>query len=483
MLKEKESVIRKSMILFDAFIVSIAFLICIFLRQHFRDFYKLDLLPSVHVVSGTIGSISDYLVILFFAAILWCAMLYLNGMYRSMRTRTLYEIVWIIIKSAIFTGLALGTFIFLFKLVFASRMFFVIFIIGSMTLLLVEKIAIFSIMHFARRRGYNFRRLLIVGTGRRAAVFINKIQSHPEWGFGILGAIDDEPGREVEKVKDVEVIGTLKDISKLLHAHAIDEVIFVIPRLRLNHIENAVRVCETEGVKATIAVDLFDLKIARSHQTELDGIPLLTFETSNAKEWQLFIKRAMDIVISGLGIIIFSPLLLIVATLIKLTSSGSVFFKQKRVGLSGRKFVFYKFRTMYKGADKKLSELEALNEMEGPIFKIKKDPRISPVGGILRKFSIDELPQLFNVFVGHMSLIGPRPPLPNEVVQYKSWQRRRLSMRPGLTCLWQISGRNKIDFNEWMKLDLEYLDNWSLWFDLKILIKTIPVVLFGIGAY
>jgi len=191
----------------------------------------------------------------------------------------------------------------------------------------------------------------------------------------------------------------------------------------------------------------------------------------------------VDIVMSGLGIVVLSPFFLIVATLIKLTSSGPVLFKQKRLGLNGRKFVLYKFRTMYKGADKKLSQLEAQNEMGGPIFKIKKDPRVTPVGRILRKFSIDEFPQLFNVFVGHMSLIGPRPPIPKEVEQYESWHRRRLSMRPGITCLWQVSGRNKIDFNEWMKMDLEYLDNWSLWFDLKILIKTIPVVLFGIGAY
>ncbi len=483
MLKEKESVIRKAMILFDGFIVSIAFFLAYFLRQHFHKFYKLDLMPSTQVVPGTLASISEYLVVLFVVVSIWCGILYLNGMYRSLRVRRLLEIVWIILKSSFFAILASGTLIFLFKLTFISRMFFAIFAMVSLTFILLEKIAVFSIMHYVRKQGYNFRRIIVVGTGSRAAAFINKIENHLEWGIKIFGAIDDEPGREVEKVKDVKVIGTLKDISKILHRHAIDEVIFVIPRLRLNHIENAIHACETEGVKATIAVDLFDLKIARSHQTELGGIPLLTFETTRAKEWQLFIKRAMDIVISGLGIIILSSLLLIVATLIKLTSSGPVFFKQKRVGLSGRKFVLYKFRTMYKGADKKLSELEALNEMEGPIFKIKKDPRITPVGRILRKFSIDELPQLFNVFAGHMSLIGPRPPIPKEVAQYKSWQRRRLSMRPGITCVWQISGRNKIDFNEWMKLDLEYLDNWSLGLDFKILIKTIPVVLFGIGAY
>lgn len=483
MLKEKDAVVRKAMILFDGFIVSIAFFLAYFLRQHFRIFYKLDLMPSTHVVSGTIASISDYLVVLFVVVLIWCFMLYLNGMYRAMRTRTVFEIMGIIIKSTFLAILVFGTVIFLFKLQFVSRMFFALFIIVSMTSLVLEKIAVFSIKQYVRRRGLNYRSLLIVGTGRRAADFINRIQNHPEWGFKIIGAVDDEPGRGIEKVKDINIIGTLKDISEILHENAIDEVIFVVPRLRLNYMENAIYDCEREGIKATIAVDLFDLKIARAHTTDIDGIPLLTFETTVAKEWQLFVKRAMDVALSGLGIIILSPLLLIVAVLIKLTSSGLVLFKQHRLGLNGRKFVLYKFRTMYKGAQEILSKVENLNEMDGPDFKKKKIHWITPVGRLIRKFSIDEFPQLFNVFVGHMSLIGPRPTVPHEVSLYRSWQRRRFSMKPGITCLWQIRGRNKLGFEEWMKLDLEYLDNWSLWVDFKILIKTIPVVLFGIGAY
>ena len=483
MLKEKEAVIRKAMILFDAFIVSFAFFLAYFLRQHFHLFYKFDLMPSTQLVSGTIASISDYLVVLFVVVSIWCVMLYLNGMYRAMRIRTLFEIVWIILKSSFFAIFAFGTVIFLFKLAFVSRMFFVLFVMASVTFLLLEKVAVFSIMQYVRRRGLNYRSLLIVGTGRRAADFINRIQNHPEWGLKIIGAVDDEPGRGIKKVKDIKIIGTLKDISKILHKHAVDEVIFVVPRLRLNHIENAVYACETEGIKATIAVDLFDLKIARAHPTDIDGIPLLTFETTVAKEWQLYVKRAMDVALSGLGIIILSPLLLIVAVLIKLTSSGPVLFKQHRLGLNGRKFVLYKFRTMYKGAQEILSKVENLNEMDGPDFKKKKIHWITPVGRLIRKFSIDEFPQLFNVFIGHMSLIGPRPSVSEEVAQYKPWQRRRLSMRPGITGLWQVSGRNKIAFSEWMKLDLEYLDKWSLRLDFKILIKTIPAVLFGIGAY
>ncbi len=483
MLKEKTAVIRKAMLFFDGFVVSIAFLLAYYLRQHFHTFYKLDLFPCTQLVSDAIGSISDYLIVLLFVVPLWCFMLYLNGMYRSLRTRKLSEIVGIVIKSAFFTILAFGTVVFLFKLHFVSRMFFAIFVVASINFILVEKIVVFFVMHYVRKQGHNFRRLLVVGTGRRTADFIKRIRSHPEWGFRLLGAIDDEPGRGIKKVKYTKILGNINDLSEILYKYAIDEVVFVVPRSRLNYIEKAIYACETEGVRATVAVDLFNLRIARSRFTEIDGIPLIAFETTVADEWHLFIKRAMDVVLSGLGIIVLSPFFLIGALLIKLTSKGPVFFKQERASLNGRKFAIYKFRTMYEGADKKRFEMEDQNEMGGPVFKIKKDPRITPLGKILRKFSIDELTQLFNVFAGHMSLIGPRALPVYEVAKFKPWQRRRLSMRPGITCLWQVNGRNKIGFDEWMKLDLEYLDNWSLWFDFKILIKTIPVVLFGVGAY
>lgn len=440
-------------------------------------------MPSTQVIGETNASVSDYLVVLFFVMIIWCSMLYLNGMYRSLRTRTFFEIAWIILKSSFFAILTFGFVLFLFKLTFVSRMFFILFVLVSLTFLLLEKIAIFSIMHHVRRRGLNYRRLLVVGIGRRAALFIERIQNHPEWGIQILGAIRDEPGSKFNEVKDDEIIGNLNNLSQIIHRNAVDEVVFIVPRSRLNDMENAIYDCETEGIKAAIAVDLFDLKIARSHMREIANIPFVAFETTVAEEWQLFIKRAMDIVISGLCIILLSPFLFIAAILIKLTSSGPILFKQERLGLAGRKFVLYKFRTMYEGAQRKLANINVFKEMNDPLFKKKKVQHITPVGRILRKFSIDELPQLFNVFSGHMSLIGPRPSVPEEVVQYKSWQRRRLSMRPGLTCIWQVSGRNKIGFKEWMKMDLEYLDNWSLWLDFKILMKTIPVVLFGIGAY
>ena len=475
--------VKRSLIALDGLIVSCSFLLSYLLRQNVHLFYKLDLIPAAKVISEADVPLSVYLLILFFVTPFWCLMLYFNGMYRSMRTRTFFEICWIIIRSSFFSLLGLGTAVFLFKLEFMSRMFFAIFAVVCFGLILLEKSIIYSIMHYLRRRGFNYRRLLIVGTGRRAANLTKMIRAHPEWGFDLLGVIDDEPGRGATEVANIEVLGTLKDIPELSHQRAVDEVIYVVPRSRLSHIENSIRDCEILGVRATVAVDLYDLRIAKSRQKELEGIPFVSFETTVAREWPLFVKRIMDVVISGLIIIVWSPLLLAISVIIKLSSSGPVLFKQERIGLNARKFMMYKFRTMYRGSQEKLSGVDIFEEIYSPQYKNKKIQCITPIGKILRKLSLDEIPQLFNVFWGHMSLVGPRPTLPQEVVQYEAWHRRRFSMRPGITCLWQVKGRRKIKFNEWMKLDLEYLDNWSLWLDIKILIRTVPAILFGAGAY
>ncbi|HOU36535.1 MAG TPA: sugar transferase, partial [Candidatus Omnitrophota bacterium] len=269
----------------------------------------------------------------------------------------------------------------------------------------------------------------------------------------------------------------------IIHNQVIDEIIFVVPRSWLNKIEDIMYLCEAEGLRIHIAVDYFELKFSRGRLSELDRFPLLTFSSTPARLGSLVCKRIFDVLISAAILLLSLPLFVAVAILIKLTSDGPVFFKQKRVGLNGRIFRLYKFRTMVRDAELKLQELMPHNEMHGPVFKMSNDPRITPVGRVLRKFSIDELPQFWNVLTGTMSVVGPRPPLPSEVKQYDSWQRRRLSMRPGITCLWQVSGRNRIvDFAKWVKMDLDYIDEWSFWLDMKIFFKTIPVVIFGIGA-
>jgi len=468
MLKEKETVLRRFLILVDSLVISLAFLLAYFLKGILHE-------PG--------EPIKRYAIALLLAIPLWCLTLYANGIYLSMRTRSYLEILWALVKSAALTFLAMGTAIYFLKHSQTSRLFIILFAGLSFTFILLEKTALFMSSHYVRRQGLNTRRLLIVGTGKRAQEFVKKVDGHPEWGFEILGAIDDEPGRGVHQVDRLEVLGCLDDIPRIFHKEAIDEVVFVVPRSRLNSLQGAIDNCETEGVVVTIAVNLFDTKLARSSVTELDGMPLLHFKTTNTKEWEILVKRLFDFAASGLGILILSPFFLVTAVLIKATSKGPVFFKQDRLGLSGRKFTLYKFRTMRLGAHDVLSDVTNLSSMTTPEFRDKKKSWITPIGRLLRKFSLDELPQLFNVFVGLMSIVGPRPTVPDEVKKYKTWQRRRFSMKPGITCLWQVNGRNNIAFEDWMKLDLEYLDNWSLWLDAKILLKTVPVVLFGIGAY
>jgi exopolysaccharide biosynthesis polyprenyl glycosylphosphotransferase len=250
-----------------------------------------------------------------------------------------------------------------------------------------------------------------------------------------------------------------------------------------SEVEKAILACEVEGIEAWLVADFVKTSIARATIDEFHGKPVLVFRTTPDVSWQLVCKRLIDVIGSVAGLIVLGPFVMLpTAIAIKLTSPGPILFRQKRSGLHGRLFTMYKFRSMVTNAEMIRAELEAFNEMSGPVFKMKEDPRITSVGRFLRKTSVDELPQLWNVLMGNMSLVGPRPPIPGEVQQYDPWHRRRLSMKPGLTCLWQISGRNQIGFEQWMKLDLQYIDNWSLWLDLTILFRTIPVVLGGIGA-
>jgi len=468
MLKEKEAVLRRFLIFVDACVLVLAYLFAYLVHGLVSD-------------AGT--PLLKFWLTLVIAIPYWCLALYAHGLYQSMRTRSYLEILWAVVKAGVVTFLLLGTFIFLFKLTFVSRLFFLLFMAFSFLFIWLEKTAIFMSSHYVRRQGLNTRRLLVVGTGKRALDFIGRIDRHPEWGFELLGAIDDEPGRGLHQVGRLSILGALDDIPKIFHRDAVDEVVVVVPRSRLNALQGAIDDCETEGVRVNVAVDLFDTKLARASVSELDGIPLLHFRTTHAKEWELLLKRIFDFAAAGLGLLVLSPLFLIMAILIKSTSKGPVFFRQDRLGLAGRRFTLYKFRTMRQGAHDVLSDVTDLNSMTTPEFREKKTRWITPVGRFMRKFSIDELPQLINVFVGHMSIVGPRPTVPDEVEKYKDWQRRRFSMKPGITCLWQVNGRNNIAFEDWMKLDLEYLDNWSLWMDAKILLKTVPVVLFGIGAY
>ncbi|MCF6149212.1 MAG: sugar transferase [Candidatus Kuenenia sp.] len=469
------------MICFDLFIVTITFLLSPFFISNYDDVIK---------------QFGGYLVILPALLSVWGIFLHSFGMYESFRTKSITEVLFPVIETALVGGGLLGSFVFITKTqtITSGHLFYSFFM--ASVLLCSEKILLLLFLHYQRKKGFNTKNVLIVGTGKRAQHFINTINKNIEWGIKVIGIVDNDAAKINSMVCGIKVIGEVKDIPSIIHNNVVDEVMFVVPRSWLNTVEEMIRyLCDIEGLKVSVAVDLFTLNLARtkySHITPdtigktnsyLSEFPLLIFESAPDKLLQLFVKRLFDIICSGIALIMLFPLFAIAAIAIKATSQGPLFFTQQRCSLNGRVFKLYKFRTMVVDAEKKLDELLKNNEMQGPVFKMENDPRVTKIGRILRKYSIDEFPQFWNVFKGDMSLVGPRPPIPKEVEKYEPWHRRRLSMRPGLTCIWQMSGRNKItDFDEWMRLDLEYIDKWSIWLDFKILFGTVPVVMAGSGA-
>ena len=277
----------------------------------------------------------------------------------------------------------------------------------------------------------------------------------------------------------------VSELESIMAYQPIDEVLVALPANKYRPlVEAIVRHCEEQGVVVRVRAEMFDLQVARSYVDELEGLPVVTIRSGPDDDWRLLAKRVIDILGSVVLLIVLAPLLAAVAWLIRADSPGPVLFAQERIGLNKRRFSLWKFRTMVDGADERQAELEHLNEVEGPVFKIKNDPRITRIGKFLRRFSIDELPQLFNVLKGDMSLVGPRPLPVRDVERIDiSAHKRRFSIKPGITCLWQVNGRSNVDFEHWVRLDLEYIDRWSLGLDLIILLKTIPAVVKGPGAY
>ncbi len=467
MVKERQILLKRLMLTLDLFVICITFFVGFLLKNNFEEFFKDPM---------------KYMVVLPVLLVIWGGLLSYFGLYESFRTKQITDVLLIVTEAGLFGWAFFSGFLYATKFHSISRLHIFYSFIFAMLLISIEKIILIRYFKYQQKKGIDIRNILIVGTGKRAQRFINSINRNIEWGIKIIGLIDNEVTKG-SVICGHPVIGDLKDVNQLIHTYVIDEVVFVVPRSWLGMIEETMYICETEGMQVSVAVDLFELRISKAKQTYLDGFPMLRFENTPDKLMSLFIKRLFDLVISGTALVLLSPVLAITAIAVKTTSKGCVFFRQYRSSLHGRKFTLYKFRTMVEDAEAMLKDLLVFNEMQGPVFKIKNDPRITMVGKFLRKFSIDELPQLWNVFKGDMSLVGPRPPIPSEVERYEPWQRRRLSMPPGITCLWQVNGRNKIvDFEEWMRLDLEYIDNWSLWLDFKILLKTFPTVLLGIGA-
>lgn len=364
-----------------------------------------------------------------------------------------------------------------------SRAFLAFFAAYSWILLLVFRLTAGRMVGIVRREFGALYYVVLVGLGDRARRLAEALERSAQYGIRIKGFIADAPSAESEvRLGAVYPVATLSDLPTLLRKHVIDEVIFAVESPRLAELEEVFLLCDEEGVRTRIAVDFFPHVNSEMYLERLGFTPLLTFSAAPHDEIRLLLKRVIDIAVAGAALVVLAPFMALVVAAIRLTSPGPAIFRQERCGLNGRHFMFYKFRSMVRDAEAMRDAVEHMSTRT-TAMKIPDDPRLTFLGRYLRKFSVDEWPQLWNVLKGDMSLVGPRPAVPQEVEQYQRWQRRRLRMRPGLTCLWALAGRDNVDFEQWMKMDMQYIDNWSLGLDWKILLLTIPKVLSGKGAH
>ena len=450
-------------------------------------FIKVYILPES--VRGLIET-QNYHIVLLLIIIIWPLSSNYFKLYASYRTQSINQIFLKVVKSVFLGFIILNFAMYLLKINDVSRIMMCIFFLTNIIFLVLNKSIIYRILKNIREKGYNFQNILIIGGRERAKEVISIINKHSSSGFwilGCLGLLESEIGKTV--INKTTYIGTIDQLENILLKHVVDQIIFVLPLGLVKDIEKYIRITEELGVHVRIIPDwnLHKLRyspgIARLQIEEFLGIPTMCLSTVPSSSGTIQLKYMLDFCCASIFLILLVPFFGIISVLIKLFSEGPVLFTQLRCGLNGRHFHVYKFRTMVYDAENKRNTLEMMNEADRPTFKIKKDPRIIPyIGSFLRRTGLDELPQLFNVIKGEMSLVGPRPPIPTEVDKYDLWQRRRLSMKPGITCLWQCSKkRNDISFREWMSLDLNYIDSWSLKLDFKILIKTALVVMTGQG--
>ncbi len=419
---------------------------------------------------GDISPVEDYLWLYLILIPISPLLLEANGFYDRLPLAPRRLVFWPLFKVSVLVTIVLILAIYLFRLTLARAVIFVFW--PTSLLLIFAKEECMRLVYRSRFTQTQLRRrFLLVGTGAELTRLRAELQVRPEVGLAVVAEFNLDTTRASE-------------MPRLLHEHAINGVIVSATHAYFDQVAAIIGACELEGVEAWLKADFFPTKISRTSFDEFHGQPVLVYRSTPEASWQSAVKQVLDVTAACVLLLVLAPWFLLVALLIRRSSPGPVLFRQQRAGLNGHPFVMYKFRTMVTNAEQLKQELAVLNEMTGPVFKLTHDPRVIPIGRFLRKFSIDEFPQLYNVLRGEMSLVGPRPLPTDEVQRFDDVaHRRRLSVKPGLTCLWQVSGRNQVtDFQEWVRLDLEYIDNWSLWLDLQILVRTIPAVFAGVGA-
>ena len=437
-----------------------------------------DQWESTWLTAGIDGLVGAVVYGLMLVAVLW-----VQGLYRLRIRLSQRREVMDVLTAIVLLFVVVFTALFLFKLPNVSRLFLLLLFPAQAVATIMIRALIRSTFVRLRARGYNVRHFLIVGANPAAQRFADAIERQQELGLRAVGHLAGPSDRT--SIRDHRlrrpILGDLDDIETVLHGSVVDEVIICLQPDDRQMTEAIARLCEDEGRVVRIPLTDLGRLIPGGRIEEFQGIEVQSLAYGPDRALAMIAKRAIDVVLAALGLAILSPVLLLVAIIVRLREGKPVLFWQTRVGVHGRPFRVVKFRTMVPGAEALLDDLEARNEISGPAFKLTADPRLTGTGRWLRSTSIDELPQLWNVLRGEMSLVGPRPPLPREVAAYDVWHRRRLSMQPGITGLWQVAARRDPDFDRWVRLDLDYIDRWSLWLDLKIIARTIPAMLAGEG--
>ncbi|HYH94165.1 MAG TPA: sugar transferase [Candidatus Saccharimonadales bacterium] len=407
----------------------------------------------------------------------WVTVLWALGLYRLRARWRLRTEILDVARAGVLLGLVTFSVLFVAKLPDVSRLFLLTLFVAQVILTIASRTWIRWLLRALRERGYNLRYMLIIGSGKEARRFADRVDRHRELGLRVIGflAIGSAP----TMIDHRPVLGTLDDIEDVLHDRIVDEVAVCLGGDELHRIESIARLCEEEGKIIRIPLDDFPVSLPGGRVEDFDRGKVLSLVYGPDRMAGLVVKRLLDLLLASVAMILLLPVFAVIAATIIALDGRPVLFRQVRVGLNGRPFDVVKFRTMVPGAEDRLAELQELNEISGHAFKLTNDPRLSRTGRWLRKTSVDELPQLLNVLRGEMSLVGPRPPLPGEVAGYDLWHRRRLSMKPGITGLWQVAARREDDFDKWVELDLAYIDRWSVWLDLKIMLRTIPAMLQG----
>jgi exopolysaccharide biosynthesis polyprenyl glycosylphosphotransferase len=463
---------------FDLALLIVAFALASLLSDASRGTLSFVEFLSMKV---TLGNVLTFVVLL----PIWHLVFVLFGLYESKRLASRSSEMIDTAKATTLVSILLPLAASLFHIRMVTLSFVALYWCVSTVSIAFGRFAVRWLIGRMRRNGRNLHHILILGTNARATAFASRIEAQSELGYRLLGFVDQEwEGIAGFLGSGHQLCCDFDGLAGYLRTTIVDEVAIYLPLRSFYALTCRVAaICEQHGVIMRFDSDLFDLKKVYSRAEEFDGEPQITVYTAMLDGWQALVKRIQDFAMSLALLVILSPLFLLISMLIKLTSSGPVFFLQERVGRNKRRFHIFKFRTMVPDAEKMMAELEALNELSGPVFKIKNDPRLTPIGRFLRRSSLDELPQLLNVLLGDMSLVGPRPMAVRDFEGFsEDWQRRRFSVPPGITCLWQINGRSSIPFQQWMEMDMQYIAEWSLWLDLKILARTIPAVWKGTGA-